>query len=93
MFVYLALGSRGCDLHQLWLQLLALALCHGYGLVSLQLQLFAMALALAFCFQLSALAFNNYCQGCCIERVKNFDTVVKAIEDAKTGWKSSAKAI
>ena len=38
-------------------------------------------------------AFNNYCQGCCIERVKNFDTVVKAIEDAKTGWKSSAKAI
>ena len=40
-----------------------------------------------------AIAVDNYCQGCCIERVKNFDTVVKAIEDAKTGWKSSAKAI
>ena len=38
-------------------------------------------------------ASNNYCEVCSVGRVKNFDSVVKAIEDAKTGWKSSAKAI
>ena len=38
-------------------------------------------------------AFDNYCQGCSISRELNSDSVVKAIEDAKVGWKSAAKAI